>query len=273
MSDLSYRERVKLERLLGMGGGYVLDFTNQTFTEFVLDSTGRDIYDEKYEYASGSKANRLRAFWEKEANHVAAKLTGDLLEYYAESRPGADTKQAVLECRSIVTRLLDSSAIDALDAVVPDDADRSFDILAREVKGAIEHNKPEAGLDRLHTFTCKLIRSLASCYGIATPRDKPLHSTFGEYVKALRSARRIESDMTDRILKSTISTLEAFGHVRNNASLAHDNPALNYNESLLIFNHVCNVVRFLREVDPASTDVVTSDREQEPEESDDEIPF
>jgi hypothetical protein len=40
--------------------------------------------------------------------------------------------------------------------------------------------------------------------------------------------------------------MEAFNDVRNDQSLAHDNVVLNYDESLLIFNHVANTVRFLR---------------------------
>ena len=51
--------------------------------------------------------------------------------------------------------------------------------------------------------------------------------------------------MTDRIFKSTVSILEAFNHVRNNQSLAHDNELLGYDESLLIFNNVCAIIRFL----------------------------
>jgi hypothetical protein len=55
--------------------------------------------------------------------------------------------------------------------------------------------------------------------------------------------------MTARILKSSISVLEAFNDVRNNKSLAHDNPILNYDEALLIFNHVTSSVRFLRSLE------------------------
>jgi hypothetical protein len=40
--------------------------------------------------------------------------------------------------------------------------------------------------------------------------------------------------------------LEAFNDVRNNKSLAHDNPILNYEESLLIFNHVAASIRFIK---------------------------
>jgi len=70
MSDLTFMEKSKFEKLLGMETGYVLTFSNRSFAEFVRDSTGRDIYDERYDYASGSKANRLRAFWQKEENSV-----------------------------------------------------------------------------------------------------------------------------------------------------------------------------------------------------------
>jgi hypothetical protein len=103
MSDLTFVERHKIEQFLGMASGYVLDFSNRTFAEFVLDSTGRDIFDSRYEYASGSKANRLRAFWQKEENAVVGKLLGDLLDY--KDQPGPP-EQA---CRLIVARLLKGS--------------------------------------------------------------------------------------------------------------------------------------------------------------------
>lgn len=51
--------------------------------------------------------------------------------------------------------------------------------------------------------------------------------------------------MSERILKSSIAVLEAFNGVRNNHSLAHDNPVLNYNESVLIFNNISNIIRFI----------------------------
>ena len=35
MADLTFIERNQLERLFGMGSGYVLDFSNRTFQEIV----------------------------------------------------------------------------------------------------------------------------------------------------------------------------------------------------------------------------------------------
>jgi len=43
MSDLTSIEKIKLEKLLEMGNGYVLDFSNITFQEFVLENLNIDI--------------------------------------------------------------------------------------------------------------------------------------------------------------------------------------------------------------------------------------
>ena len=100
MSNLTFTEKRRFEQLLGMETGYVLDFTNRTFAEFIRDSTGRDIYDARYHYESGSKANRLRAFWQKEENGIVGKLMGDMLDYAG----GNGAQQEI--CRLIVARLL-----------------------------------------------------------------------------------------------------------------------------------------------------------------------
>lgn len=86
MSDLTSIEKLKLEKLLEMGGGYVLDFSNATFKEFILENSKIDIYDERYNYHSGSKANRLRAFWKIESNSVVGNLLASLLEYWKAKR-------------------------------------------------------------------------------------------------------------------------------------------------------------------------------------------
>lgn len=99
MSDLTFLEKSKFEQFFGMKSGYVADFSNRTFAEFVRDTAGRDIYDQRYEYGSGSKANRLRAFWQKEENRVVAKLMGDMLEYVGGTGPLYDS------CRQIIVRL------------------------------------------------------------------------------------------------------------------------------------------------------------------------
>lgn len=249
MADLTILERRQLERVLQMGSGYLLNFSDRTFQEFVADSVGRDIYDARYAYASGSKANRLRGFWKEEGNRTVGKLLGDLLEY-AQSECGAAADDRDMEaCWRTVARLIQDGPVPELDALTAVSDERDFEAVAKAVREAIEKNEPEAGLDRLHTFVIKYVRSLCEGAGITVTREKPLHSLFGEYVKHLDKSGVVESAMTLRILKSSISTLEAFNDVRNNQSLAHDNPILNYEEALLIFNHVAGSVRFLRSIE------------------------
>ena len=52
MSDLTNLENRRFERLLGMAGGYVLDFSNRTFAEFITD---RNIFDSRTTKAAGRR--------------------------------------------------------------------------------------------------------------------------------------------------------------------------------------------------------------------------
>jgi hypothetical protein len=229
-----------------MGGGYVLNFSNRTFDEFAIDTIGREIYDTN---EFGSKANRLRIFWQRENDAVVGKLMAGMLEY------GVDTslftgKEVLLEtCHRIVTRLRQDSPVAELDALAALSDERDFETVAKAVRESIEKNEPESGLDRLHTFVIKYVRTLCTQHGLTVTREKHLHSLFGEYVKCLCDGGHVESEMAVRILKSSISVLEAFNDVRNNRSLAHDNTILHYDEALLIFNHVAASIRFLRSVE------------------------
>lgn len=254
-----------------MGSGYVLDFSNRTFEEFVLDSTGKSIYESKYDNASGSKANRLRAFWSVEPNYVVANLLNDLLQYIAELGVKPDQEQLLESCRRVVQRLSQSVPVAEIEAITPNTAEKDFATLAKSVRETIEKNEPESGLDRLHTFVVKYMRALCQKYRITTEKDKPLHSLVGEYVKRLKEKGYIESDMTDRILKSSISALEAFNRVRNDQSFAHDNRVLNYDESLLIFNHVASAIRFIEAIERR----ISGAEKQSASipEQDDDIPF
>jgi hypothetical protein len=100
MSDLTFTEKQKFEQIFGMASGYVLNFTNRTFEEFIQESTGRNIFDSRYAAATGSKAHRLRMFWQKEDNKLVGKLLGEMLDYLGE------TSSRTEMCRLIVARLL-----------------------------------------------------------------------------------------------------------------------------------------------------------------------
>ncbi|WP_020586221.1 abortive infection family protein [Desulfobacter curvatus] len=276
MSDLSGIEKMKLEKFLDMEGGYVLEFSNRTFQEFIKDSLEIDIYDARYDYASGSKANRMRAFWKKEPNYPVGKLLSDMLEYWKAKKLTraleiTPSEQALYdECHKISVRLREDSPVEHIDAIQADTNDKDFSLLAKSIHESIQKNEPEVALDRLHTYVVKYTKRLCDRHGIAHNKKIPLHAMFGGYIKHLKNKNMIASAMTERILKTSISILEAFNDVRNNQSFAHDNPILNYDESLLIFNNVSNAIRFINSID--------QEPKEEPElyagwEPDDAIPF
>ena len=106
MSDLTPIEKLTIEKALGMGGGYVLEFSNRSLQEFVADSVGLDIEDPKYAYASGSKANRLRAFWKVESNPVVGKLLMDLLTFARDLSRTPPDEELLEKCHRAVARLI-----------------------------------------------------------------------------------------------------------------------------------------------------------------------
>lgn len=249
MSDLTALEGRKLEKLLGMADGYVLNFSDRTYRDFFIDYR-IDIDAAQYRTGGDSKAKRMRTFWAIAPNHTVGRALEGLIAYGIDQNCLADSSHELINaCRVIALRLLADQPVAELDSLTANSDDRDFEVVAEHVREAIEKNQPEGGLDRLHTFVIKFIRIACEPYGIEVSRDKPLHSTFGEYVKALREGGHLESKMAERILKSSISVLESFNDVRNNKSLAHDNPILNYEESLLIFNHVAASIRFIKALD------------------------
>lgn len=273
MAKFSFIEKSKFEKLFGMSSGYVLDFSDRTFQEFIADAIKVNIYDEKYNHGSGSKANRLRGYWLAESNYNIGKLLEKLLEYWMHKvqmqEIDSDRSDELLyeECLKIVQNLKSENPVENLDALTPNSDEKDFSVLAEAIRQSIEKNEPEQALDRLHTFTIKYIRQLNDNHGIGYDKETPLHSLFGGYIKEIDKKGLIESDMTRRILKSSISVLEAFNDVRNNNSFAHDNPVLNYNESILIFNDISNVIRFLETIEKPKIE------EKEVDEYWDDLPF
>lgn len=109
MSDIKNPTKQKLEHLLNMRTGYVLDFTNATFQDFILTAVGIDV---DIRYPDGSKAVRLRAFWQNEPNDTVAKLMMEMLDRWQTNElmndgpsPGDQTiyDQVMKELRTLKT--------------------------------------------------------------------------------------------------------------------------------------------------------------------------
>ena len=121
MSSLRMLERDCIEGLFGMGSGYVMDFSNRTFSELFRESARVDIYSGKYAANGDSKAKRVRAFIKLEADPLVGKALSDLLEYWRYKTPQPDAKETALAERAkrVVERLLGKS-------VAPRDSGQDF---------------------------------------------------------------------------------------------------------------------------------------------------
>jgi hypothetical protein len=257
MSDLKIIEKAHLEKLLGMNTGYVLDFSDRTMQEFILEYTRIDIYEDKYKKGSGSKANRLRAFWEKEDNYLVGKLLKELFEKWkgykikTHSKVSADEVLLLEHCVEIAERLKNGGPIQYIDAIQANNDDKDFTTLAELLKGMVSRGEFSATLDRLHTFMIKYTKQLCINRGLEVGVGEPLHSLFGKYVNFLKENELIQSKMSIEILRSNYRILEKFNDVRNNQSYAHDNQILSEQESILVLNNVAALIRYLNFLEQA----------------------
>ena len=72
-----------LDKVFGMEGGFVLNFSNRTFDDFFREELDVDIYDPRWEVQGGSKARRLR-YYLRQADHQTALDTLNALWEYRE---------------------------------------------------------------------------------------------------------------------------------------------------------------------------------------------
>lgn len=88
-----------IDDLFEMGGGYVLDFSNRTFSEFFHEELGVDIDDPRFEIDGTSKAKRLRCYLRQTRIDEVVKAFLALWEYRdaIRRRSGAEEKYPELK--------------------------------------------------------------------------------------------------------------------------------------------------------------------------------
>ena len=102
MANFDFLEKRKISQLFN-SGGYVLDFTNATYGQFVLEKTGMDLYS-KY---GMSKGKNLEAIVATESDIVVGKLLLELLRYMQAISGVNDANRSLFEeCRDIGNRLI-----------------------------------------------------------------------------------------------------------------------------------------------------------------------
>ena len=104
MAKMDFIEKDCFERLFGMGSGYVLDFSNRSFQEFVYSVMQIDIYAK---YSGLSKAKILRSIIADYNNVTVGKLLLELMRYMQAKDMITDENKALFKkCAEIGNRLI-----------------------------------------------------------------------------------------------------------------------------------------------------------------------
>ena len=107
MSRLTAADKLYLEKVLGMSSGYVLHFSDATFGQFFGNNL-IDIHDIEFQTYGTSKANKLRAFWDQEADSLVGQVLSEMLDVYeAQCAFGSIEMDynSLKRCREIVATL------------------------------------------------------------------------------------------------------------------------------------------------------------------------
>ena len=102
MANLNFNQKQLFEKLFDRGG-YVLNFTDRTFSEFFKDFHV-NIDSKKYYIHGTSKMKRLRAFWELENDKMVGSVLKGLLELASQTETIED-KDKILALGYINTLL------------------------------------------------------------------------------------------------------------------------------------------------------------------------
>lgn len=238
MVETTHKEIRMLNDVLGMKEGYVLNFTNAEFAEFIECAVGKDIYSNYYGSDGNSKARRLKCFIKKEDTLSVAKLLRELVDYGTVGNPTQKNELLDFICKLEGGKHVNTQPIKQF---------KSCDTLAELIAAIdrdIKSGSYSASTDRLHTFCTKRFRFLLENNNITYTDKDPLHSLAGKYKKHIQSTTSL-STYTLNAIQQSISCMTELNDIRNNKSLAHDNELINQDEARYIFNSITNVLQFI----------------------------
>lgn len=251
------RDRAVFEEALAMQSGYLLDFSDRTFGDFFCTEVGVDPDAAPgswlFSAYGSSKAKRLRSFVARAQPHLVARALRALWEYRENNMLGGNEarEERLKEVYFRVVskfegeeQVIDSTGIEVFEA------NETLQELVAAIRRDLDAGRPNAGLDRLHTYCMKRFASLVIKHG-GEPcgENDALHARVGKYVKVLKAERNL-TEMSERIIKSSISAFEAMNDIRNNKSFAHDKVTLvPMDEAKFIYDSVTAVLRFLKTLD------------------------
>lgn len=257
MSTLTFLEKNKFEKLLGMSSGYVLNFSNRTFEQFIGETINIEIYGGHGYEIYCSKAEKLRQIWKNESDVCVGKLLENLIIYCENNKDILSpmdnyvdpSNENLNELWLIVKRLQGNT----LTIELPEKKEETLKMLLEDIKNALARNNPMLVLDRLHTFSIKLIRQISKENNLKIVNERgtayPLHTLIGNLIKYYKQNAILQSEFVSVTMQYSISIFEKFNDIRNNKSFAHDNEVLNIIESEYVVRTMANLLEFIDKIE------------------------
>ena len=251
MARLTSREIKILDGIFQMTNGYVLDFSNQSFNDFIFDAVKVDMDEERFKTNGSSKAKRLKTFIEIEEPYKVKILLQSLWNYRKEKTPPEPNEesqfntilnkfQSGINCNSL-HQLKKKTKILNLDTV-KNDLDRALNSISTDPESAIT-----SACSTLESVCRSIIISLNS----PLPQNKDLKTLFKTLIPLIgipNPRKEISQDIIN--LSSGLTTvIGAIGALRTHGGDAHGRESgyvrLDQNTAKLAVNSAISISIFL----------------------------
>lgn len=249
MSDLKPADIQELMRYIRKktkkGPGYVWDFNDITFREFVNGATGCNIDDKKYKTNGTSKEKRLREFLTIEENSKVKLLLEEILDYGTRRKFLLTTH--IKNMKKIINDLKKyEKNIEINENTIKNKNEER--ILLKEIKDKISKGQYEFAIDRLHT----LLKYKYEAIFKSIKKDlkgETLDAISGELNNILRINNVFKESTTFSILSATKKIMKDFDDARNNKTYAHANTIMQKNEAEFLCTYMVYYYNFICKID------------------------
>jgi hypothetical protein len=209
-----------IEDVLGMGGGYVLDFSNRTFAMFFAD-LGIDI---DKDFPEGSKANRLRAFLRGADPARVAQVLEALLERRG-TNDGDESMPQLAKVKNLVARMRGTQVSLPSEAIGVNVLSLAY---VHELETKTDHRLSTSDLEGAITTARTMLEA------VLLELERRLTKAPGDHkgdlqrlFKAVAKQLRIDEDRTDlddnfkQVVRGLVQVVNGLAPIRNKMSDGH----------------------------------------------------
>lgn len=249
MSDLKPADVQEIIRYIRKktkkGAGYVWDFNDITFQEFIEGCSGCNIDDDKYKEKGTSKEKRLRQFLIVEENSRVILLLEELLDYGV--RRNLLLKTYIPSINRIIKDLKKyEKTIQDKNNVIKNKKEE--ELLLKEIKEKISKYQYEFAIDRLHTLLKYKFQAIFKSIN-KEMKGGTLDTITGESNNILRENEAFKEKTTFSILSATKKIMKDFDDARNNKTYAHANTIMEKNEAEFLCIYMIDYYNFINKID------------------------